>query len=135
MGVRSVIKRALFGRGSAVAEPALARKSAEEQHASDLIEATVARAPAVVFLRGTVQRPADDASAEMAATLRALGLGDIECVDANRHDELWQCMKDYASTPEFPILFIGGDVVGGVERVRAAGRESLAAKLAAARQA
>ncbi len=116
--VRGRLSRLCGGSRAAPSAPAvLAERSANELHASELLEAALDEHPVVLFLRGTPEAPTDADAREIVALLAESGLAYAH-VDCNAHEEMWQCLKDVTGTPEFPLLCAHGKPVGGLARLR-----------------
>lgn len=123
MGIRSRLRQTLgrmLGRSRPVEplpEDVLQTASAQERHASEIIEDLLDAEPVVLFLRGTPEQPADADARRIVAAMQEAGVERYAHLDCVAHDEAWQCLKDVAGTPTFPLLYVGRKVFGGVQAV------------------
>ncbi|HJD44558.1 MAG TPA: Grx4 family monothiol glutaredoxin [Candidatus Paenalcaligenes intestinipullorum] len=81
------------------------------------IHETVTENPVVLFMKGTAQMPQCGFSARVVQILRAVGLTQVVTVNVLDDDEVRQGIKDYASWPTIPQLYIGGEFIGGSDIV------------------
>jgi monothiol glutaredoxin len=72
----------------------------------------------VVFMKGSAMMPLCGFSSSALATLRAAGAREIATFDVLRDPELREGIKEYASWPTIPQVFIDGKLVGGCDIVR-----------------
>lgn len=71
----------------------------------------------VLFMKGTKSFPQCGFSATVVEVLKRVG-ADFHTVNILQDPELRQGMKDYASWPTFPQLYVEGRFVGGCDIVR-----------------
>lgn len=71
----------------------------------------------VLFMKGTKSFPQCGFSATVVEVLKRVG-ADFHTVNILQDAELRQGMKDYASWPTFPQLYVEGRFVGGCDIVR-----------------
>lgn len=69
--------------------------------------------PVVLFMKGTPQFPQCGFSARAVQILKACGVDQPLTVDVLADPEIRQGIKEYASWPTIPQLYIGGEFVGG----------------------
>ncbi len=67
----------------------------------------------VLYMKGNQQFPQCGFSANAVRILHALGVKDFFSVDVLQDAEIRQGIKDYASWPTIPQLYIKGEFVGG----------------------
>ena len=77
------------------------------------IHATVTGNPVVLFMKGTPQFPQCGFSARAVQILKACGVDKFEAVNVLADPEIRAGIKDYASWPTIPQLFIKGEFIGG----------------------
>jgi monothiol glutaredoxin len=81
------------------------------------IEEVLASHKVVLFMKGTRNFPQCGFSATVCEVLKRLD-ADFQTVNILQDPELRQGMKDYASWPTFPQLYVEGRFVGGCDIVR-----------------
>ncbi|MDO9449486.1 MAG: Grx4 family monothiol glutaredoxin [Rugosibacter sp.] len=69
--------------------------------------------PVVLFMKGTPQFPQCGFSSRAIQILKACGVQDMVTVDVLADPEMRQGVKDYASWPTVPQLYIAGEFMGG----------------------
>ena len=69
--------------------------------------------PVVLFMKGTAQFPMCGFSGRAVQILKACGVSDLTTVNVLEDEEIRQGVKDYASWPTIPQLYVGGEFVGG----------------------
>lgn len=69
--------------------------------------------PVVLYMKGSPQFPQCGFSANAVRILNALGVQELFTVDVLQDPEIRQGVKDYASWPTVPQLYIKGEFVGG----------------------
>jgi monothiol glutaredoxin len=77
------------------------------------IHQTVTGNPVVLFMKGTPQFPQCGFSARAVQILKACGVDKFEAVNVLADAEIRAGIKDYASWPTIPQLFIKGEFIGG----------------------
>lgn len=82
------------------------------------IDEILTSAPVVLFMKGTKSFPQCGFSATVIEVLKRSGVTQFRDVNILADAELRQGMKDYASWPTFPQLYVGGKFVGGCDIVR-----------------
>ena len=78
------------------------------------IEQIVKGNKVVLFMKGIPQAPQCGFSAKVVEVLGGLGI-EFESVDVLADAEIRQGVKEYASWPTIPQLYIGGEFVGGCD--------------------
>ena len=81
--------------------------------AQEFIRKTVSENPVVLFMKGTAQFPRCGFSGRAVQILKACGVKNIVIVDVLQDDVIRQAIKDYASWPTVPQLYVNGQFVGG----------------------
>ncbi|OGS91523.1 MAG: monothiol glutaredoxin, Grx4 family [Gallionellales bacterium GWA2_60_18] len=66
-----------------------------------------------LYMKGTPQFPSCGYSANAARILNALGVGDALYVNMIQQPELLEPLREYASWPTLPALFVKGEFIGG----------------------
>jgi monothiol glutaredoxin len=87
---------------------------------SDALEAirgTIATHDVVLFMKGTAERPMCGFSNQVVQILDHLGI-DFHDVNVLADEDIRQGVKDFASWPTIPQLYIKGEFVGGCDIVR-----------------
>jgi len=79
----------------------------------DRIKDTVTGNPVVLFMKGTPQFPQCGFSANAIQLLKAAGAKEVVTVDVLQDAEVRQGIKEYASWPTIPQLYVNGEFVGG----------------------
>lgn len=78
-----------------------------------VIHEQVTTHPVVLYMKGTPQFPTCGFSGNAARILAAVGLKDYFSVNMIQHPELVGPLREYASWPTLPALFIKGELIGG----------------------
>lgn len=79
----------------------------------DFIRETVTSHPVVLFMKGTAQFPQCGFSGKAIQILKSSGVTKLITVNVLEDDEVRQGIKEYASWPTIPQLYIQGEFVGG----------------------
>jgi monothiol glutaredoxin len=80
-----------------------------QKRISDLVHAN----RVVLFMKGTAQFPMCGFSGRAVQILKACGVDDLKTVNVLEDDEVRQGIKDFASWPTIPQLYVNGEFVGG----------------------
>ena len=72
----------------------------------------------VLYMKGTPQSPQCGFSATVVEILRRCGVNDYLAVNVLADEAIRQGVKDYASWPTIPQLYVNGEFVGGCDIVR-----------------
>jgi monothiol glutaredoxin len=67
----------------------------------------------VLFMKGTAQFPMCGFSGRAVQILKACGVDELTTVNVLEDEEIRQGIKDYASWPTIPQLYVNGEFVGG----------------------
>jgi monothiol glutaredoxin len=67
----------------------------------------------VIFMKGTAQFPMCGFSGRAIQILKACGAADLKTFNVLEDDGVRQGIKDYASWPTIPQLYVNGEFVGG----------------------
>ncbi|HET9025177.1 MAG TPA: Grx4 family monothiol glutaredoxin [Burkholderiaceae bacterium] len=81
--------------------------------AKEFIHKTVTENPVVLFMKGTAQFPQCGFSGRAIQLLKEAGARNLVTVNVLDDDDVRQGIKDYASWPTIPQLFVNGQFVGG----------------------
>ena len=81
--------------------------------AKDFIAKTVAANPVVLFMKGTAQFPQCGFSGRAIQILKTVGVKNLVTVNVLEDDDVRQAVKEFASWPTIPQLYINGEFVGG----------------------
>jgi monothiol glutaredoxin len=81
------------------------------------IEETIAKDRVMLFMKGTPQMPQCGFSAAVVGVLKQVG-ATFGTHNILADPELREGLKEYASWPTFPQLYIDGKLVGGADIVR-----------------
>lgn len=79
----------------------------------DTIRETVTNNPVVLYMKGSPTFPQCGFSARAVQILKACGVTQFVAIDVLADPEVRQGIKDYASWPTIPQLYVGGEFVGG----------------------
>jgi monothiol glutaredoxin len=85
--------------------------------AFDTIRRTVAENDVVLFMKGTADQPMCGFSNQVIRILDHLGVAYRD-VNVLADEDLRQGVKDYASWPTIPQLYVKGEFIGGCDIVR-----------------
>ena len=77
------------------------------------IAAIVGASDVVLFMKGTAQFPMCGFSGRAIQILKACGVDDLKTFNVLEDEEVRQGIKDYASWPTIPQLYVNGEFVGG----------------------
>ena len=77
------------------------------------IDSIVKGGRVVLFMKGTAQFPQCGFSGKAIQVLKACGVTEIKTVNVLEDDGIRQGIKDYASWPTIPQLYVNGEFVGG----------------------
>ena len=72
----------------------------------------------VLYMKGTPQFPQCGFSATVVEILKRSGVTDYVAVNVLENAEIRQGIKEYASWPTIPQLYVGGEFVGGCDILR-----------------
>ena len=72
----------------------------------------------VLYMKGSPQSPQCGFSATVAEILKRCGVTDYKSVDVLQDAEIRQGIKEYASWPTIPQLYLDGEFVGGCDIVK-----------------
>ena len=85
--------------------------------AQDTIKEQVTRNKVVLYMKGSPDFPQCGFSARAVQVLRACGVDEFFTVDVLQDPEIRQGIKEYASWPTIPQLYVNGEFVGGSDIV------------------
>lgn len=74
--------------------------------------------PVVLFMKGSKSFPQCGFSATVVGILREAGVRDFKDINILQRGDLREGMKEYASWPTFPQLYVKGQFVGGCDIVK-----------------
>jgi monothiol glutaredoxin len=72
----------------------------------------------VLYMKGTPQFPQCGFSATVVEILKRSGVTEYVAVNVLENSEIRQGIKEYASWPTIPQLYVGGEFVGGCDILR-----------------
>ncbi len=81
--------------------------------AKEFIHKTVSDHPVVLFMKGTAQFPQCGFSGRAIQLLKQAGVQNLVTVNVLEDDDVRQGIKEYASWPTIPQLYVNGQFVGG----------------------
>ena len=84
----------------------------------DYIREQVTTHPVVLFMKGTPQFPQCGFSATVIQILKQSGLTQVAAFNVLESEEIRQGVKEFASWPTIPQLYINGEFVGGCDIVK-----------------
>ncbi|MDD2988487.1 MAG: Grx4 family monothiol glutaredoxin [Zoogloea sp.] len=83
-----------------------------------IIHDQVTSNPVVLYMKGSPAMPRCGFSANATQILRACGVTEFVAVDVLADEAIRQGIKEYASWPTIPQLYIKGEFVGGSDIMR-----------------
>ena len=83
--------------------------------AQDTIRQQVSTHPVVLYMKGSPQAPMCGFSATASQLLKLSGAGEIFTVDVLQDPDIREGIKQYASWPTIPQLYVNGEFVGGCD--------------------
>lgn len=83
-----------------------------------VIRETVTSHPVVLFMKGTPQFPQCGFSSAVVQVLKQAGVTQVAAINVLEDPAIRQGIKEYASWPTIPQLYIKGEFVGGCDIVR-----------------
>jgi monothiol glutaredoxin len=86
--------------------------------AQDTIRQQVSGHPVVLYMKGSPQFPQCGFSATATQLLKMCGANDIFTVDVLQDPEIREGIKQFASWPTIPQLYVKGEFVGGCDIMR-----------------
>jgi monothiol glutaredoxin len=84
----------------------------------ELIKQQVTGNSVVLYMKGTPQFPQCGFSANAVQILKACGASDLFTVNVLEEPEIREGIKEYASWPTIPQLYVKGEFVGGSDIMR-----------------
>ena len=79
----------------------------------DVIKDQVTKNKVVLYMKGSPDFPQCGFSANVVSILRACGVDQFYTVNVLEEPEIRQGIKEYASWPTIPQLYVNGEFVGG----------------------
>ncbi len=83
---------------------------------SEKIEAILKKAPVVLFMKGTAERPYCGFSQAVVSALKSVEV-DFDDYDVLADEDLRGSLKQFFDWPTFPMLCVKGELVGGCDIV------------------
>ncbi|OJD30878.1 monothiol glutaredoxin-4 [Diplodia corticola] len=102
---------------AAAAAPAPEEPETSKEELFARLEGLVKAAPVMLFMKGTPSAPQCGFSRQTVSLLREKGVR-YGFFNILADDEVRQGLKEYAEWPTFPQLWVGGELVGGLDIVR-----------------
>ncbi|MEO7726989.1 MAG: Grx4 family monothiol glutaredoxin [Burkholderiales bacterium] len=84
----------------------------------DVIKEQVTKNPVVLYMKGSPDFPQCGFSANVVGILRACGVDNFFSVNVLENPDIRQGIKEYASWPTLPQLYVNGEFVGGSDILR-----------------
>ncbi|MFZ9723004.1 MAG: Grx4 family monothiol glutaredoxin [Burkholderiaceae bacterium] len=81
--------------------------------AKAFVAQTINDNPVVLFMKGTAQFPQCGFSGRAIQLLKSCGVTQVATVNVLEDDEGRQAVKDFASSPTVPQLYVKGEFIGG----------------------
>jgi monothiol glutaredoxin len=85
--------------------------------AQETIQRLVTEHPVVLFMKGTADQPMCGFSNQVVRILDHLGV-DYADINVLADEDIRQGVKDFASWPTIPQLYVKGEFIGGCDIVR-----------------
>jgi monothiol glutaredoxin len=86
--------------------------------AQETIREHVTTHPVVLYMKGTPQFPQCGFSSAAVQMLKGCGIDNFFSVNVLADADIRQGIKDYASWPTIPQLYVNGEFVGGCDIMR-----------------
>ncbi|MFM1881209.1 MAG: Grx4 family monothiol glutaredoxin [Pseudomonadota bacterium] len=83
--------------------------------AKEFVHQTVTDNPVVLFMKGTAQFPQCGFSGRAIQLLKSCGVTQVATVNVLEDEAVRQAVKDYASWPTIPQLYVKGEFIGGAD--------------------
>ena len=84
----------------------------------DVIKEQVTKNPVVLYMKGSPDFPQCGFSANVVGILRACGVDNFFSVNVLENPDIRPGIKEYASWPTIPQLYVNGEFVGGSDILR-----------------
>ena len=84
----------------------------------DVIKEQVTKNPVVLYMKGSPDFPQCGFSANAVGILRACGVENFFSVNVLENPDIRQGIKEYASWPTIPQLYVNGEFIGGSDILR-----------------
>ncbi len=84
----------------------------------DVIKEQVTKNPVVLYMKGSPDFPQCGFSANVVGILRACGVEKFFSVNVLENPDIRQGIKEYASWPTIPQLYVNGEFIGGSDILR-----------------
>ena len=84
----------------------------------EVIKEQVTKNPVVLYMKGSPDFPQCGFSANVVGILRACGVENFFSVNVLENPDIRQGIKEYASWPTIPQLYVNGEFVGGSDILR-----------------
>ena len=81
--------------------------------AKEFVHSTVTEHSLVLFMKGTAQFPQCGFSGRAVQILKACGVKNLVTVNVLEDEDVREAVKQYASWPTIPQLYVKGQFVGG----------------------
>lgn len=108
---------AAFQRWGAVAKDATAASAAPGLSLDERLKQLVSKSPVMLFMKGTRDAPQCGFSRTMVGILNDQKAA-YETFDILADDEVRQGLKAFSNWPTYPQLYVGGELVGGLDIVK-----------------
>ena len=82
-----------------------------------IIEQKINSSTVFLFMKGTPEEPRCGFSAQVVSILNDLGI-EFDSFDVLSDEQIRQAIKEYATWPTIPQLYINGKFIGGCDIVR-----------------
>ncbi|EPT28261.1 glutaredoxin-related protein [Toxoplasma gondii TgCatPRC2] len=89
--------------------------SAEEEDLKKKLDDLVKSTPVVLFMKGSPKAPMCGFSARAVGILNSLDVDEYTFVNILQYPDVRALAKKHFSWPTYPLLIVGGEVVGGVD--------------------
>ncbi|XP_065285902.1 glutaredoxin 3 [Dermacentor albipictus] len=105
----------------------------EKRELMQRLQAITAQAPCVLFMEGNANAPAEGDSSHAVALLKKAGL-EFQHFDVTTDSALQQQLIEHVADKaacNYPLLFVSGELVGGIDKIRNLDEQGLLAHLSA----
>ncbi len=83
--------------------------------AKEFVRSTVTENALVLFMKGTADFPQCGFSGRAVQILKSCGVKNLVTVNVLEDEDVRQAVKEYASWPTIPQLYVKGQFVGGAD--------------------
>lgn len=83
--------------------------------AKDFLDSFVLKKGVTIFIKGTIENPYCKFSKQLLACMTEASISDVKCFNIFTNDHLRHYMKIINDWPTFPMIYINGTFIGGLD--------------------